>query len=123
MAVTVKPDGLLRNRNKRRIWGVETLYDGIPIPGGYNRGDGVYPNNLQGKRGVCPSRFGLDTIAKMPRWVRHASRLLRVGLRGVDDERDDPFSLKERRQVKITKIGLTRSSSTPSNPYGSKAEA
>ncbi len=65
----------------------------------------------------------LDTIAKMARRVRHASDLLRVGLRGVDDEHDDPFSLKERRQVKITKIGLTRSSSTPSNPSGSRAEA
>ena len=33
------------------------------------------------------------------------------------------FAYKERRVGKITKIGLTRSSSTPSNPYGSRAEA
>ena len=32
------------------------------------------------------------TIAKKVRLVRHASALLRVGVRGVDDERDDPFS-------------------------------
>jgi hypothetical protein len=30
---------------------------------------------------------GIDMIAKTARLVRHASRLLRVGLRGVDDER------------------------------------
>ena len=33
------------------------------------------------------------------------------------------FALKEKRKGKITKNGLTHSSSTPSNPYGSKAEA
>ena len=33
------------------------------------------------------------------------------------------FAYKERRVGKITEIGLTRSSSTPSNPYGSRAEA
>ena len=33
------------------------------------------------------------------------------------------FPYKERRVGKITKIGLTRSSSTPSNPYGSRTEA
>ena len=33
------------------------------------------------------------------------------------------FAYKERRVGKITKIGLTRSTSTPSNPYGSRAEA
>ena len=32
------------------------------------------------------------------------------------------FAYKERKVGKITKIGLTRSSSTPSNPYGSRAE-
>lgn len=33
------------------------------------------------------------------------------------------FPYKERRVGKIMKIGLTRSSSTPLNPYGSRAEA
>ena len=33
------------------------------------------------------------------------------------------FPYKEKRKGKITKIALTRSSSTPSNPYGSRAEA
>ena len=33
------------------------------------------------------------------------------------------FPYKERRVGKITKIALTRSSSTPLNPYGSRAEA
>ena len=33
------------------------------------------------------------------------------------------FALKEKRKGKITKITLTRLTSTPSNPYGSKAEA
>ena len=33
------------------------------------------------------------------------------------------FSYKEKREGKITKNGLTWLTSTPSNPYGSKAEA
>ena len=33
------------------------------------------------------------------------------------------FALKEKREGKITEIGLTRLTSTPLNPYGSKAEA
>ena len=33
------------------------------------------------------------------------------------------FALKEKREGKITKIGLTWLTSTPSNPYGSRAEA
>ena len=33
------------------------------------------------------------------------------------------FPYKERRVGKITKIALTRLTSTPSNPYGSRAEA
>ena len=33
------------------------------------------------------------------------------------------FALKEKREGKITKNGLTRLTSTPSNPYESRAEA
>ena len=33
----------------------------------------------------------VDMIAKTPRRVRHASRLLRVGQRGVDDDRVNPL--------------------------------
>jgi hypothetical protein len=72
---------------------------------------------------VAKSIAALDTIAKTGHSARHASRLLPLGFEGVDDEHDDPFSLKKRRQVKITKITLTRSSSTPLTPTRSKAEA
>ena len=36
-------------------------------------------------------------IAKTCVSVRHASALLPFGFEGVDDERDDPFSLKKKR--------------------------
>ncbi|PKU89275.1 hypothetical protein CQR48_0985 [Bifidobacterium thermophilum] len=65
----------------------------------------------------------LGTIAKIARRVRHASRLLRVGLRGVDDERVKVIFAIFTCLLSLRENGPSRSSSTPSNPYGSKAEA
>ena len=47
----------------------------------------------------------------------------RKGLRGWMSTMSTRFPYKERRVGKITKIALTRLTSTPSNPYGSRAEA
>ena len=68
-------------------------------------------------------RGGVDTIAKTARRVRHASALLRVGLRGVDDERVKVIFVIFTYLLFLRENGSSRSSSTPSNPYGSRAEA
>ena len=65
----------------------------------------------------------LDTIAKMARRVRHASALLRVGLRGVDDEHVNPISVIFPCLLSLRENGSSCSSSTPSNHYGSRAKA
>ena len=65
----------------------------------------------------------IDMIAKTPRLVRHASRLLRVGLRGVDDERVNPIFVIFTCLLSLRENGSSCSSSTPSNPYGSRATA
>ncbi len=65
----------------------------------------------------------LDAIAKIARLVRHASALLRVGLRGVDDERVNPILVIFPCLLSLRENGPSRSSSTPSKPSGSRAKA
>ena len=65
----------------------------------------------------------IDTIAKIAHLVRHASALLPVGLRGVDDERVKVIFVIFTCLLSLRENGSSRSSSTPSNPYGSRAEA
>ena len=66
---------------------------------------------------------GLDMQQKTSVGVDMPQPYSRKGLRGWMTNVSTRFPYKERRVGKIMKIALTRLTSTPSNPYGSKAKA
>ena len=65
----------------------------------------------------------LDVQQKSPGGVDMPQPYARKGLRGWMSTVSMRFALKEKRQGKIIKIGLTRLTSTPLSPTRSKAEA
>ena len=113
----------------------------LPYPGlqGY-QAPGHSPRRQSGEPGdwqtdLSPSPFsrsepserchchGLDVQQKSPVGVDMPQPYSRKGLRGWMSTVSTRFPYKERRVGKITEIGLTRSSSTPLTPTGSRAEA
>ena len=70
-----------------------------------------------------PDHAGLDTQQKSPGGVDMPQPYSRKGLRGWMSTMSMRFALKERREGKITEIGLTRLTSTPLTPTRSRAEA